>query len=230
MTMKKTLLVLMSLTLSMIAGCTVDLFDGKTLDGWVQRGGVAKYTVQDGVIVGETVLNTPNSFLCTTKNYSDFILEVEFIVDEQLNSGIQIRSEVTNQGRVFGYQVEIDPSLKPYTKQPKNLLADGSEAPATGPRSWSGGIYGEGKRAWLFNLTKNERARRAFKRNQWNHYRVEAKGDTIKTWVNGVPAADFKDTDEEERVMTGFIALQVHGSETAGLKIKWRNIRIQELK
>ncbi|MCD6392258.1 MAG: DUF1080 domain-containing protein [Planctomycetes bacterium] len=207
----------------------VDLFDGKTLNGWVQRGGQAKYSVVDGVIVGETVLNTPNSFLCTEKDYGDFILEVDVLVDEHLNSGIQIRSESTpdyKDGRVHGYQVEIDPSLEPYSKTPKNLLADGSEAPADEPRSWSGGIYDEGRRGWLNNLTKNEPARRAFKHgHQWNHYRIEAIGDSIKTWVNGVPAADLTD----DMTPKGFIALQVHGSKTAGSQVKWRNIRIQVL-
>jgi len=206
----------------------VDLFDGKTLNGWVQRGGQAKYSVADGMIVGETVLNTPNSFLCTEKDYGDFILEVDFIVDEQLNSGIQIRSESRpdyKDGRAHGYQVEIDPSLKPYTKTPKNLLADGSEATTDEPRSWSGGIFDESRRGWLNNLTKNEPARRAFKRGGWNHYRIEAIGGSIKTWVNGVPAADLTD----DMTPKGFIALQVHGSKTAGLKVKWRNIRIQVL-
>ena len=206
----------------------VDLFDAKTLNGWVQRGGQAKYSVVDGIIVGETVLDTPNSFLCTGKDYGDFILEVDFIVDEQLNSGIQIRSESRSDykdGRVHGYQVEIDPASKPYTKTPKNLLADDSEAPSDESRSWSGGIYDESRRGWLNNLTKNEPARRAFKRGEWNHYRVEAIGDSIKTWVNGVPAADLTD----DMTPKGFIALQVHGSKTAGLKVKWRNIRIQVL-
>ena len=69
-----------------------DLFDGNTLDGWIQRNGKAKYTVQDGTIVGTTVLNTPNSFLCTEKMYTDFILELEFLVKSGMNSGIQIRS------------------------------------------------------------------------------------------------------------------------------------------
>ncbi len=206
----------------------VDLFDGETLNGWVQRGGQARYSVADGIIVGETVLDTPNSFMCTEKDYGDFILEVDFIVNGQLNSGIQIRSEGRSDykdGRVHGYQVEIDPSLKPYTKTPKNLLADGSEATADEPRSWSGGIYDEGRRGWLNNLTKNEPARRAFKRGGWNHYRIEAIGGSIKTWVNGVPAADLPD----DMTPKGFIALQVHGSKTAGLKVKWRNIRIQVL-
>ena len=100
----------------------VSLFDGKTLDGWTQRGGVAKYTVEDGAIVGRTVLNTPNSFLCTNRNYADFELELEFLVDPKLNSGVQIRSNsypAYRKGRVHGYQVEIDPSA----------------------RAWSAGIY-----------------------------------------------------------------------------------------
>ncbi len=238
--MKRTLAAIVVSTVAvflLVTGCVykwdsqnnwVDLFDGETLNGWVQRGGQAKYSVADGIIVGETVLGTPNSFMCTEKDYGDFILEVDFIVDGQLNSGIQIRSESRpdyKDGRVHGYQVEIDPASKPYTKTPKNLLADGSEAPSDESRSWSGGIYDEGRRGWLNNLTGNEPARRAFKRGEWNRYRVEAIGDSIKTWVNGVPAADMTD----DMTPKGFIALQVHGSKTAGLKVKWRNIRIQVL-
>ena len=68
------------------------LFDGKTLDGWEQKGGQALYAVEDGQIIGKTVLNTPNSFLCTKQLYSDFILELEFKVDPKLNSGVQTRS------------------------------------------------------------------------------------------------------------------------------------------
>jgi len=182
------------------------LFDGKTLDGWVQRNGQAKYTVQDGMIVGTTVLNTPNSFLCTEKMYTDFILELEFLVEPGMNSGIQIRSnsfEHYRNYRVHGYQVEID----------------------TSSRAWSGGIYDEARRGWLYPLKDKPEAQKAFKQNQWNHYRIEAVGERIRTWVNGVPAADLKD----DMTSTGFIALQVHGSKVAGKNIKWRNIRIQDL-
>ena len=162
------------------------LFDGQTLDGWFQRGGDALYYVENGTIVGQTVVDTPNSYLCTDVDYGDFILELEFIVDNKLNSGIQIRSESRpdyKNGKVHGYQVEIGPSLAPYSGSPKNLLADGSEAPADEPRSWSGGIWDEARRGWLYNLTENEAARRAFKHDQWNHYRIETIGDSIKTWV-----------------------------------------------
>ena len=182
------------------------LFDGKSLNGWVQRNGQAKYTVEDKAIVGTTVLNTPNSFLCTEKMYTDFILELEFLVERGMNSGIQIRSHSYKHyrnHRVHGYQVEID----------------------TSSRAWSGGIYDEARRGWLFPLKDKPEAQGAFKQGQWNHYRIEAIGDRIRTWVNGVPAADLRD----DMTATGFIALQVHGSKEAGKKIRWRNIRIQDL-
>ncbi|NQT02102.1 MAG: DUF1080 domain-containing protein [Planctomycetes bacterium] len=183
-----------------------NLFDGKTLNGWVQRNGKAKYTVQDGMIVGTTVLNTPNSFLCTEKMYTDFILELEFLVEPGMNSGIQIRShsfEHFKNNRVHGYQVEIDPTS----------------------RAWSAGIYDEARRGWLYKLEDKPKAQKAFRQNQWNHYRIEAIGDRVRTWINGVPAADLRD----DMTSTGFIALQVHGSKQAGKSIKWRNIRIQDI-
>jgi hypothetical protein len=192
------------------------LFDGKTLEGWEQKGGAAKYRVENGEVVGTSVPNTGNSFLCTTKNYGNFILELEFKVDPKLNSGVQIRSQCFDEpmvvadrkipaGRVHGYQVEIDPS----------------------DRAWSGGIYDEGRRGWLNDLKNNEAARKAFKPGEWNTFRVECRGDSIKTWLNGVPAADLKDSLTPE----GFISLQVHGvgAEKEPREVRWRNIRIEEL-
>ena len=183
------------------------LYNEENLDQWVQLNGEASYTEKDGMIVGETVLNTPNSFLCTKKKYSDFILKVDLKVDPGLNSGIQIRSNSIPEyrdNRVHGYQVEVDPS----------------------DRAWSGGIYDEARRGWLYNLEDNEPARQAFSVGEWNTYRIEALGDTIQTWVNGVPTANLVDN------MTGkgFIGLQVHGigddEEKEGLQVRWRNIRI----
>lgn len=145
-------------------GAWVDLFNGKNLDGWVQRGGVAKYSVEDGVIVGTTVPKTPNSFLCTEKDYGNFILEVEYKVDPTLNCGIQFRSQSLpdyKDGQVHGYQAEIDPA----------------------DRGWSAGIYDEGRRGWLNDLSANIPARYAFRQNDWNHYRIEAIGDRIRTFI-----------------------------------------------
>ena len=185
----------------------VELFDGKTLEGWQQIGGKAEYSIENGAIVGKTVANTPNSFLTTKQYYSDFILELEFKVDPKLNSGIQIRSNSFPEymaGRVHGYQVEIDPS----------------------DRAYSGGIFDESRRGWLNDLADNPAAQKAFKRNQWNKLRIEAIGDSIRTWVNGVAAANLYDT----RTRTGFIALQVHSigknKDREGIEVRWRNIRI----
>ncbi len=194
---------------SAATGDWVSLFDGKTLDGWIQRNGQAKYSVENGEIVGRTVRNTPNSFLCTKQRYANFILEVEYKVDPRMNSGIQIRSHSLKSyrdERVHGYQVEIDPS----------------------DRAWSGGIYDEARRGWLNPLEGKPAAQKAFRQNEWNHYRIEAIGDRIKTWVNGVPAADLHDAITP----SGFIALQVHGigkDKPEGMEIRWRNIRIKDL-
>jgi hypothetical protein len=120
------------------------LFDGKSLNGWNQKGGVAKYKVVDGTIVGSTVHNTPNSFMTTNKMYGDFILELDYKVDPSMNSGIQIRSNsipTYKDGKVHGYQIEIDPS----------------------DRAWSAGIYDEGRRGWLNPLDGNPKAQQAFK-------------------------------------------------------------------
>lgn len=183
------------------------LFNGKNLKGWKKVNGTADYKVDNGAIVGVTKLKSPNSFLATDKNYGDFILEYEFKVDNGLNSGVQVRSERKKdfkKGKVFGYQIEIDPS----------------------ERAWTGGIYDEERRMWLYPLTKNPEARSAFKANDWNKVRVEACGNTIATWVNGVPCANIYDDMTPE----GFIALQVHSigddKSMESKTVSWRDIRI----
>jgi len=201
----------------------VPLFDGKTLDGWEQHSGKAEYRVEDGAVVGKTVAGTGNSFLCTKKKYGDFIFEFEFKVHPEMNSGVQFRSEYYTQettveiggkpkkfeaDRVFGYQFEIDPS----------------------PRAYTGGVYDEARRGWLFDLKNNEAARLAFKQNEWNKARILCRGESIQTWINDVLAADFTDAMTKE----GVIALQVHGIgknvEKVGSEVRWRNLRIKELK
>ncbi|WP_010134042.1 3-keto-disaccharide hydrolase [Ochrovirga pacifica] len=179
-----------------------NLIKDNSLKGWTVKGGNSTYELKDGVITGTTVKGEANTFLTTDKHYGDFILEIEYLVDENTNSGIQIRSNSFpeyKEGRVHGYQVEIDPS----------------------ERAWSGGIFEEGKRGWLNDLEDNVPAKKAFKTGDWNKYRVEAIGDTIKTWVNGVPAAHLVDNE----TASGFIGLQIHRGQ-AGRQIRWRNIRI----
>jgi hypothetical protein len=195
------------------------LFNGKDLSGWEQHSGKAEYRVEDGAIVGKTVADTGNSFLCTKESFGDFVLEFEFKVAPDMNSGVQFRSEffdkdteLTVDGkprkipadRVHGYQFEIDPS----------------------PRSYSGGIYDEARRGWLFDLKDNEPARKAFKQGDWNLARIECKGAHIQTFINGVKAADITDS----MTLKGIIGLQVHGigKKAPGDEIRWRNIRIRK--
>jgi hypothetical protein len=211
--MKSKFIILLTLLFSMnlyaqpVEGQWEYLFNGKDLIGWKLLGGKAIYEVKDGEIVGTTVSNTPNSFLSTEKEYGDFILEVELLVHPSMNSGIQIRSlskKEYQNGRVHGYQIEIDPAA----------------------RAWSGGVYDEGRRGWLYNLELNPSAKTAFKNNVWNKYRIECIGNSIRTWVNGVPVAHLIDAETSK----GFIALQVHSipaSEPSGRQVRWKNVRIQ---
>ncbi len=185
-----------------------NLFNGKDLKGWTQRGGKATYAVENGVLVGTAVADTPNSFMCSAEEYGDFILELEVSVDDGLNSGVQIRSQSKpdfKSGVVHGPQVEVDAS----------------------DRAWSGGIYDEQRRGWVYIPDMNPEGKKAFKRKgQWNKYRIEALGGSIRTWINGIPTANVLDTLVEK----GFIGLQVHSIRTkddTGKKIRWRNVRIQ---
>ncbi|HET9570535.1 MAG TPA: DUF1080 domain-containing protein [Bacteroidales bacterium] len=182
------------------------LFNGKNLKGFKKLNGTAEYVVKDGAIVGTSKLNTPNTFMVTEKNYGDFILELDFKVENGLNSGIQFRSNSLKDykdGRVHGYQFEIDPSS----------------------RAWSGGIYDEARRGWLYTMEKNPAAKTAFLPDAWNKVRIEAIGSSIRTWLNDVPCSNLID----DMTSTGFIALQVHvvnRQEDVGKTVQWKNIRI----
>ena len=183
------------------------LISNEELSNFEVLNGTAQYYVEDNAIVGISKADTPNSFLCTKENFSDFILEFEVWSDPLLNSGVQFRSisdpEVMN-GRVHGYQVEIESS----------------------PRKWAGGIYDEGRRGWLYSLDSNPEAKEAFKVDKWNHYRIEAIGDEIVTYVNKTQCTYLVD----DLTKSGFLGFQVHSienKEQENKKVKWRNIRIK---
>lgn len=189
------------------------MFDGKTLSGWRLADGKAsgkmKYAVDQGAIVGTCVPGQPNGFLRTGKEYGDFIFTCDVKFDVPGNSGIQFRSQQReNDGRVYGYQCEIDP----------------------GERRYSGGIYDEARRGWLFPLwgQSYEKARGALQRKQWNRFTIKVQGRRLQTWVNGIPCSDYTDTDVKDFTPRGFIALQVHGGKEG--QIRWRHLRIKELK
>lgn len=178
------------------------LFNGKNLDGWKVLGEDATFAVSGDTIIG-TNRGRSNTFLATERPYGDFMLELEVWADPRMNSGIQFRSAQRPNGRVYGYQAEIDPS----------------------ERAYSGGIYDEARRDWLYPLSLNPAGQKAFKVGEWNTYRIEAKGATMAVWVNGTCTAVLMD----DLSLSGFIALQVHGvgkKEDEGRQVKWRNIRI----
>jgi Domain of Unknown Function (DUF1080) len=183
------------------------LFNGKDLKGWQPLNGKAKYEVVDGTITGTTVFGESNSFLATEKSYGDFNLEFEFLLENDMNSGVQFRSESKAEyqnGRVHGYQFEIDPL----------------------PRAWSGGIYDEARRDWLYPMEYNASLKQPLQLKRWYKCRVECIGNSVRTFLNGKPAANIVD----DVTINGFIALQVHSIQKpkeAGKQIRWRNIRIQ---
>ena len=183
-----------------------ELFKNDELSNFKKLNGTAEFIYKNGVLTGFTKPNTPNTFLATKKTYSDFILEFEVKIEYGMNSGVQFRSETINgkdDGRVFGYQAEIE----------------------TSARKWAGGIYDEGRRGWIYPLSHNEKGQNAFINGTWNKYRIEAVGNHIKTWVNGVPCANLVD----DRTAKGFIAFQVHDvgqHGKAGQKVQWKNVRI----
>jgi hypothetical protein len=203
---------LLFITVNSIAQNAESLFDGKTLNGWKQVTGSATYTVENGMIVGTTIERSPNSFLVSDKRFpGDFVLEMEtMMTDTNTNSGIQFKSNFdasanNGKGKVFGYQYELDPSS----------------------RKWSGGLYDEGRRDWLYPGSYNPAGQIAFTPNIFHKIRVECFGNTVKTWLDGVPVAYFVDSLAANE---GILALQVHSinkPELAGIKIYWKNIRVQ---
>ncbi|HLP36593.1 DUF1080 domain-containing protein [Lacibacter sp.] len=188
------------------------LFDGKTLNGWKQMTGSAPYAVENGQIVGTTIPGSPNSFLVSDLRFTgDFVLELEaMMTDTTTNSGVQFKSNFdpkanNGKGRVYGYQYDFDPSS----------------------RKWSGGIYDEGRREWLYTVSNNPKGQIFFSPNVYHKIRIECIGNTTKTWLDGVPVSYLVDTLTENE---GIIGLQVHSigkPELAGIKMFWKNIRIQ---
>ncbi len=183
------------------------LFDGETTQGW--RNPYEWGNVE--VINRELHLNSHKKFfLVTEQSYADFIFEGEVLLPPgTANSGFMFRAHA-QPNRVFGYQSEVDGSK----------------------RNWSGGLYDEGRRKWFISPIRGDkkseaafrkRAAGAFKRNDWNHYRITCQGQSIKIEVNGVLTSDVTDA----RDARGVIGIQHHGEKDQ--TYKFRNLRIQEL-
>ncbi len=200
---KVLMLVMICSAVSVQAQNWTNLFNGKNLKDWETKQGSAEYKVDGNEIIGYSKLGSESTYLCTKKSYGDFILEVDVKIEVGLNSGIQFRSNSHESGEVYGYQAEIDAS----------------------DRKWSGGIFDQSRRGWVYPVTMNEPGREAFKNGTWNSYRIEAIGSTIRTWINGVQVANLVDDMTSE----GFVAFQIHkikNERQEGLTVRWRGARI----
>ena len=200
------------------AGGWVSLFDGKTLDGWEVHGGFATYKVEDGTIVGTTAEGSPNTFLCKG-DLKDFELELEVQCDPRLNSGVQVRSHV--------YAQDGPDPLDPKKHRTKGVVYGPQCEIARQETGTAGRFYDESRRdKWIAEIKPE--AKDAFKDTGWNRYRIVVQGNRYRSWINGVAASDFED-DKDQR---GLIGLQVHGirRDEGPYQVRWRNIRIRELK
>ena len=164
--------------------------------------GDATYRVEGDQLIGNAGPRRRQSFLVSKEAFHDFELVVGVRIAVLGNSGIQLRSHVNAGGQLYGYQAEIDPT----------------------DRSWSAGIYDEGRRGWLDPLDDNPAARAAFDREGWNEYRIRCVGPRIRTWVNGVPAADLLDGADLE----GSLGFQIHGGDD-DIEMRWRDARVRDL-
>ena len=207
--MKRNILITLFFCQILISQNNWDNLIHEDLSNWEIKQGSAEFELNDGVISSVSILNSPSTYLGTKDFYSDFILEFEVFVDKGLNSGVQFRSLINENAnkwnKVYGYQCELDTDEY---------------------RRWSGGIYDQSRRGlFLYPITYSEESRNSFKNNQWNKFRIEAVGNIVKTWINGVQCSYLIDDTSKK----GFIALQIHSinkDENIGKKVMWKNIRI----
>ena len=211
------------LSLPLIAGEWIDLFNGKDLSGWIKKGGIATYKVEDGAIVGTTKPKTENTFICPDKQFDDFELEFDVKCDPELNSGVQIRSSSLAKDIPEGVtKQQMNRAMKRVNEN--SLFGPQVEIAANGN---AGALYFEGIGGWLIEpnveLTKN-----VYKRNDWNHYRILAKGSQIKVWINGSKISDSM--EQKTGLKSGFLGFQVHKVKTdLPLNVRWKNIKIRTL-
>jgi hypothetical protein len=186
--------------------------------------GTATYKAENGVLTGTTVDGSPNTFLVKGP-FKDFELQFEVKVDDPLNSGVQVRSKLAKEG---------DPAPEG-SKSGKPLPAGRLYGPQCeiAVNGTAGDFYDEARRGtWWSILTgteavRSDAAKAAFKKGEWNLYRIVVKGDHYQSFVNGVKTADFKQPGDPE----GHIGFQVHGIKkgTGPYQVQWRAVKFKTL-
>ena len=203
----------------------VHWFGDGSLDGFQVVSGTATYEVKDGVLVGTTVDGSPNTFLATNEPVADFELTFEVLVDDELNSGVQVRSHLSQEG-----DAAPEGSKKDRPLPAGRLFGPQCEIAINGT---AGDFWDEARRTnWWSELTetsevRTDEAKAAFKKGEWNAYRIVVDGDHYRSWVNGVATADFTQANDPE----GHIGFQVHGIKqgTGPYTVRWRKVMFRPL-
>ena len=195
-----------SLPFAAEVGKAVALFDGKSFAGW--DGDTKKtFRIQDGSIVGGSLSAAVprNEFLCTTRDYTNFVLRVEFklLGGPKANGGVQIRTKrIPNHHEVSGYQADM------------------------GDPSWWGCLYDESRRNKVLAKSDIEAVNKVLKREDWNQYEIRCEGKRIQITLNGLKTVDYTEADPAIP-SSGIIAVQIHGGPPS--EAWYRNIMIEEL-
>jgi len=185
---------------SLFAQKPVDLFNGKDINGWTINGTEKWYVDSNHELVCESGPDKQYGYLSTNKHYKNFILTLQFKQEANGNSGVFFRSSIEGV-KISGWQVEVAPI---------NLH--------------TGGIYESYGRGWLIQPNPEDEAK--LKPGEWNTMKIKVLNDEVTTWLNDHQMVYLK--DEKIGQGEGFIALQIH--DGGGIKVRWKNIRIQELK
>ena len=187
----------------------IPLFNGTDLSGWTAKGGHCEFEAKDGMIIGKCVPKSPSTYLCTDKaDFSDFIFTCDMKWKVDGNTGVMFRAKEKAEDDnivVYGPQAEMENFSR--------------------KRYWSGGIYGQSCGGWYYPLwlDAHQEVRTAMKENEWNRLTILAKGNVVKTWVNGIPASNWIN----DIYLEGFFGLQIHSGKQG--TILWRNIRVKEI-
>lgn len=190
------------------------LYNGKDIKNWTPRGGFSTFEAKGDYIEGVAVKKSPSTYLSTNKNdYKDFIFTTEVKWLEDGNTGVIVRGNTKPSKNGGEYETVFGPQMEMEHEKMQ--------------RFWSGGMYGQGYGGWQYPLwlDAHENIRGTVKHNQWNRFTIKVVGNNYKTWVNGIPAANWN--NEGKKFDQGFFSLQIHAGGRG--KVLFKNIKVKNL-
>lgn len=222
----------------------VQIFDGKTLDGW--SGDPAYWSVENGSLVGEvtpsTLLKSNTFIIWQGDEPNDFELKLEFRITESGNSGINYRSEAidTIPYALRGYQADIDGKIRytgqNYEEKKRTTLAYRGErvniSSQENPEELGSLRANVQNNCWqrrevVSSLGNSDSLKTKIKPEDWNEVHLIIKQNNLKHFVNGILMSEVNDNDTVNRKMSGKLGVQVHVGPP--MKVEYRNIRLKNL-